>query len=404
MHIVWTIFDAQATGAIQTGTHQQMAYLAAQGWRVTVLSNTPPPALTGVNYIHIPWCKKRGLIEHLQKLFSHLPTSIKNRYGWYNALLQRQLPWTAARHIANQLNPDDIDLCACNQAAFSPALAWLRNTAGIPYITALHGDIFSHPPDAFSQPLMRLYRQATRHAAQHSNHITVVGHALLDRAMQLGARSNKLSYLPNGIDPADIGLNHTAHIQPTPNRLLYVGRLNAEKGVDVLLTALAKLTNLAADLNPELDIIGDGPQREKLQAQALKLGITERVHFHGVRPRTQLGTAYRSASVVVIPSRTEAQGVVVLEAMLSGAAIIASRTGGIVDMLVDQHNGVLVPPTDADALATALQQLLTQTDYRNQLAQQAQCSAQAFTWPPLLAQFGQLAQQIADQTARTSRA
>jgi len=125
------------------------------------------------------------------------------------------------------------------------------------------------------------------------------------------------------------------------------------------------------------------------------LGLSTAVHFHGTLPRQQLAAAYQSATVVVVPSRTEAQGVVVLEAMLSGTAIIASGTGGITDMLRHKNNALLIPVNDPAALATALNTLCTQPNYRIQLATQAQQDVQTFTWPPLLAQFEQLANHVA---------
>ncbi|HUP18599.1 MAG TPA: glycosyltransferase family 4 protein [Gemmatimonadota bacterium] len=129
-----------------------------------------------------------------------------------------------------------------------------------------------------------------------------------------------------------------------PPVLLFVGRLVARKGVDRLLEALARVE----DRPWRLEVIGFGPEREALEVRARELGLTERVAFLGQVSDDALVEAYRRATALVLPatldrrSDTEGLGVVLLEAMACGVPVVATRMGGIVDVVVHGETGWLV--------------------------------------------------------------
>jgi glycosyltransferase involved in cell wall biosynthesis len=136
--------------------------------------------------------------------------------------------------------------------------------------------------------------------------------------------------------------------------LLTVGRLVEQKGHAVLLEAMSLLAHRHADV--ELWIVGEGPERSSLVRRARELRIAERVRFPGtVYPTLD---PLLEADIFVFPSLAEPQGLAVLEAMASGVPVVASRTGGIPEMVRDEVDGCLVPPGDAEALAAALSRLL----------------------------------------------
>lgn len=147
--------------------------------------------------------------------------------------------------------------------------------------------------------------------------------------------------------------------RPQQGRLVYVGRLADKKGVDVLVEALARLDGA------HLDVIGDGPDRAALEAQARRLGVEDRVRFLGKLPRADVLSALATAHLVVIPSRVGAGGdmdgtpVVLCEAMAAGVPVVASDLGGLGECIDDGVDGLLVPPGDVDALAAVLSQALT---------------------------------------------
>ncbi|MCW2680694.1 MAG: glycosyl transferase group 1 [Frankiales bacterium] len=139
----------------------------------------------------------------------------------------------------------------------------------------------------------------------------------------------------------------------TPVRLVAAGRLSVEKGFDVLLEALALATEQGADL--QLDLIGSGPEHERLAALAAPL--EDRVRMIPAQPREVLWQHMDAAQALVVPSRREGLGLVALEAIARGRPVIASRAGGLVEVVLDGVDGVLVPPEDVEALVQALHAL-----------------------------------------------
>lgn len=129
--------------------------------------------------------------------------------------------------------------------------------------------------------------------------------------------------------------------------LLAVGLQYPAKGFDVLLDALARLPE------ERLTLVGDGPLRAALEAQAERLGIADRVEFAGTLPKREVAELMRRARLVVVPSRFETSGVVAIEALASGAPVVASRVGALPELLAES-GGALVPPDDPAALAAAI--------------------------------------------------
>jgi glycosyltransferase involved in cell wall biosynthesis len=146
-----------------------------------------------------------------------------------------------------------------------------------------------------------------------------------------------------------------------PFELLFVGRLVERKGVHLLLDALAALPPQRAAV---LHVVGNGPDRERLEAQAQRLNLGERAVFHGFVSTEELQTRLRTCDALVLPAvvdakgDTEGLGVVLIEAMSYARPVIASAAGGIVDIVRDGRNGLLLPPGDAPALTAAIERLM----------------------------------------------
>ncbi len=134
-----------------------------------------------------------------------------------------------------------------------------------------------------------------------------------------------------------------------------VRRFVYEKGIDVLVEAFA-LTRKQTSRDVRLVLIGEGPELESLKGLAERLGVADAVVFPGFTQTPW--TAYPGFDVFVIPSRIEALGVVVVEAMASGCFVIASKVGGIPEMVSDPSLGILVPAGDPPALSAAMRQTL----------------------------------------------
>jgi colanic acid/amylovoran biosynthesis glycosyltransferase len=143
-----------------------------------------------------------------------------------------------------------------------------------------------------------------------------------------------------------------------PFRILYVGALEPKKGIEHLLDALAKVGGQLGDWR--LDAIGQGPSGEALKAQAARLGLTQRVTFHGAKPFEEVAAAYQHASVCVAPSvigpngRQEGIPNVMIEALAYQRPAITTAISGIPELIEDGVTGLLVPQADAGALGEAL--------------------------------------------------
>lgn len=168
-----------------------------------------------------------------------------------------------------------------------------------------------------------------------------------------GLDSQRFVYIPNGIILPD---NHAATPFLKSGRLLFlfVGRLVPVKGVDVLLQASRLVIDQGFDIG--INIVGQGPLASYLMNLSRALAIDERVRFHGCIEHAALGQYYRSNHVLVLPSKNEGQGVVVIEAMGFGLSAVVTRSGGP-EYLVDDSVGRVCPASDPEALAQAMAEM-----------------------------------------------
>ncbi len=156
-----------------------------------------------------------------------------------------------------------------------------------------------------------------------------------------------------------------------PRRILAVGRFAEDKGFDYLLRAVAELSRQSTAV--ELELVGDGPEWEKLKSLARELGIADRVHWHGWVHFTAVHAAMRQATLLVHPSAGLGDGLpnVIREAMALGTPVIASNVAGIAEALDGGRCGVLVPTKRVDALAAAIAALVDDEPRRRVLAERA---------------------------------
>lgn len=233
-------------------------------------------------------------------------------------------------------------------------------------ITTLGGDLYALDG--------ALLRRVKSWVVRRAGHVTVMNEEMRRRVLALGARDGQVSVMPMGADLSGV----VAHVpgDDATLRLLFVGRLVEKKGLHVLLDALRGL-----DVPYELTVVGDGPLRAALEARAGGLPV----RFVGQLGRTALRQAYAHADVVVVPSVPAASGdqdglpVVLLEAMGSGCAVVASALAGIDEAVHDGVEGLLVPPGDAPALAAAIETLATDAPRRAALGRRAVAGAQRFS-------------------------
>lgn len=338
-HLVVICPACGGAGAVANVALNQARELAHY-FRVTLLSDSfPATGLEGVTYQPLD----------------------PPRFGWLRRLghVPREIAFTlSAKAALRRLHAStgvDIVLCHGHPVA-ALAAGPLQQRLGIPYAMVTHGDIFDRPKGTYDPRLTWFYRQVTQPAYRGAALVVALSPHMRDLALRGGAAPERVVVIPNGIDPAEIGLDDWAVPAPrAPSdrlELLYVGRLSVEKGVDVLIAAAGLIK--AAGVGFRLRLVGDGPEEAHLRALVAESQLDGQVEFLGPRPRLVMGALYQSADLVCVPSRSDPLPTVVLEAMTAGVAVVGSAVGGIPSVI---EEGVSVPAETPQALAGALQSL-----------------------------------------------
>jgi len=159
-------------------------------------------------------------------------------------------------------------------------------------------------------------------------------------------------------------------------RILFVGRLVRRKGLIYLIRACELLNK---HYNIELRVVGNGPERKRLESYCKMKGL-DFVKFLGDLPRKKVIEEYLSCDIFCLPSLHEAFGIVLLEAMAAKKPVVATRVGGIPEVVVDGETGALVPPRDVEALAEALEKLIVDEGLRYRMGMKGYERARYFTW------------------------
>lgn len=239
---------------------------------------------------------------------------------------------------------------------FPSALAlWhMRRVSDPPLVITMHGsDVRLAQRTALAHPIMR----------------AVLGEAAMCTAVSGWLAETALRIAPDAsiaVSPMPVDARHFAPPDdPSAMRsgILFVGRLNAQKGLADLLDAMISPAMHAYDAQhgeapTSLDVVGDGPDREALQARATALGLANRVRWHGALPQPALVPLYQGARVLAMPSREEGLGLVAVEAQLCATPVVAYADGGLIDVVRADHGGTLVTVGNTRAFGEALARVL----------------------------------------------
>lgn len=254
-----------------------------------------------------------------------------------------------------------------------PTAAFARSAARIaqtPFVLVSHGT------DARSVQRSDLFARAARRALQDASLVVAVSGSLRQvLRTEVGVPAGvPIEVVNMGFDAAvfspDQSARATLGIPERERLVLYSGNLEPVKNVDVLIDASASL--LREGRVDRLVIVGDGPLRESLERHAADAGMGGSVTFTGQLPQQDVARWMSAADVFVLPSQYEGLGLVLLEAMACGTPCVASRAGGVPEIL-GESCGTLVPPGDEDALRDAIAEIISSGKHRYTEA----CIAQA---------------------------
>lgn len=236
----------------------------------------------------------------------------------------------------------------------------LRAFMNIKLMAGLHGD------DVLSILKLPAFERAiVRRAIRGADWVLAHSSSLMGQAERIvGRLKEQRSYLPYGIDCERLRQRAVQQSQTILQKkgpyILTVAKLYERKGIDVLLQAIKQVKDSLE--GHSFLIVGDGPEETRLKQMAGDLGVANHVVFAGDIPNTVIPFLFKDCRFFVLPSRSEPFGIVLLEAMTFGKAILATRVGGIPEFVTDGMNGVLVPSEDPEALAQQIRIFIQRKD------------------------------------------
>lgn len=193
--------------------------------------------------------------------------------------------------------------------------------------------------------------------------------------------ASKLRVLPNAVDTTA----YTPEFDAAPPHVVFLSNLYERKGVSELVAALDELAD--RDLGFRATIAGDGPEADQVAALAAR---NDQVTYRGYVPEAEKRDLLAAGSVFVLPSYTEGLPIALLEGMAGGNAIVSTPVGSIPEV-VDEENGILVPPGDEAALADALAELVTSPDATERMARRNRALVEAeYAWPAVATRLERL--------------
>ena len=359
-------------GGVEELTRQLAHEHVRRGARPLIITNRWPIHLPAVSEVEGLPVRREPFLTPERQLKPLARFAISGRNG----------PRQVARYIRAHGSTVVHVQCVSTNAYVARSVARML---GLPLIVTLQGELTMDADQVYqsSTVLPRLLRQLLLEA----DAVTACSRHTLDEAIAF-----------TGVDPGPRGhviyngveLNEFADVAPGSRDRPYVlaiGRHVPQKGFDVLLRAFARLHTNGGLAGHDLVVAGDGPEHDALRMLATQLGIGGRVDFVGRCDRPTTAALFAGCSVFALPSRHEPMGIVNLEAMAAGKPIVATRVGGVPELIIDGSTGILVPPGNDEELARALGTLLSNADLRGRMGMAGLDRASMFSWTAIADQY-----------------
>ncbi|WP_390895026.1 glycosyltransferase [Microbacterium festucae] len=296
------------------------------------------------------------------EVIEEVPLTVHRLPGvrWYpHDWLRFVWPWRSkhyARKVLDEVKPDVVH--SQSHIVIGRGLTRIATQRGIPVVATNHVMAenildFTTLPPLLDKVVVKLAWEDAKRTFDMSRAVTT--------PTRKAAEFLEATIDIQGVIPISCGIdkrNYTPDLTPRPHsRVLFVGRLTTEKHVEVVLQAVARLAPELPDIT--FDIVGGGDQRRNLEQWTQKLGLTDRVTFHGRVDEAALRASYSKADVFAIASIAELQSIVTMEAMASGLPVVGADAVALPHLIRDGENGYLFEPGNVDDLADKLRRVLT---------------------------------------------
>jgi len=258
--------------------------------------------------------------------------------------------------------------------------------SGAVHVASIKGVIAEEATFERGIPWLRLTTEAfleRRHVRRADRVLAPSRHSAERLAVDYGLDPERMRVVPEPIDLARWrkALEDAPGVSAETPAILCVAHLYPRKDVATLLDAMVRLPGAS------LRVVGTGPELARLEKQAKRLQLADRVQFLGHVSFERLAAEYRRADVFCLPSRQEGFGIVFLEAMAAGLPIVAARAAAVPEVVADGECGILVAPGNAPELATALERLLADSVERQRLGEAGRRRVERYDAPKVAAQF-----------------
>lgn len=282
------------------------------------------------------------------------------------------------------------------------AVSLLKFLTGKPTVIEVQGEIFRN----IRSIRMRLVdwdyykslflQKIGRYAMNRAARVRVISHAIFNQIREQGISESKIRLVSLRVDLSLFnfrlipGINHFGN-KVGIIKIGYIGRLVDDKGLEDLLHAIANLNFQLLIINFQLLIYGTGPLERKLKRMAKDLDIVDKIEWRGFVPYSKVPDAFSEMDIFVYPSWHEGFGRSIMEALAMEKAVVATRVGGIPDLIEDGENGFLVEPHSPKALAEKIEELMKNKDLREKFGKAGRkFVSENFEWNDGIKKFAQL--------------
>jgi glycosyltransferase involved in cell wall biosynthesis len=289
--------------------------------------------------------------------FKTLKLAFKTRRPGVKGMLYQLFYFQEALLLADYLEENKVEHLHNHFGDSSGMVTMLASQlSGVGYSITFHG------PHIFFEPTLLALREKVKYA----KFIVCISNYCRSQMMLFSDAEDwhKLKIVHCGVDVDQYPYAQvkTQAAPEAPVKLLYVGRLAAEKGVPVLLRSLIALKNEGHRFH--LTLLGDGPERSTLETEVKQHGLIQMVHFSGFASQEMVRDTLLESDVFILPSFAEGVPVSLMEAMACGVPVIGTNVGGVTELIEHGISGMVVAPSDEVALKSAILSYITQPELR----------------------------------------